>query len=274
MSIMVFGEITEDWIASIALEESSRFALLGKASHSLGGRGANAAIAASIMSQYLNGPSVYLGALTGREFVSSDYQSILARHKIDMTHCSHDAEGFLSSAFVFRGKEIKTFFRPIAEASGLVQYAQGLARTLRERNLDAIYATSGNSEADLCVLQAAGNSCKYYAPGPDIYNMSANECMELVALSDMVFVNEDEAAQLGQLFSGTLGDITAQHKLRCIVNTLAAAGSAIHTETKVVHIPPCLPRSVSDETGAGDAFAGAFVAAYALHNDAVLATRS
>lgn len=54
---------------------------------------------------------------------------------------------------------------------------------------------------------------------------------------------------------------------RVVIVTKGAEGSALSFEGSFYEVPPCPPRRIADQTGAGDAFIGAFLAEYVRGGD-------
>lgn len=90
-----------------------------------------------------------------------------------------------------------------------------------------------------------------------------SEGRSLVALTNVLIVNEQEAAELAGSDSG--GDWAAvAHRLSqmgpsTVILTLGASGALVWQDGSVTEVPT-IPVEVVDTTGAGDAFSGAFTA--------------
>lgn len=84
---------------------------------------------------------------------------------------------------------------------------------------------------------------------------------DVLALVDVLVVNEHEAAHLAAARGGDLGDLISV--VPTVIVTRGAQGAELHSRTsEVVQVPA--PRVVAvDATGAGDTFCGAFAAALA-----------
>lgn len=100
------------------------------------------------------------------------------------------------------------------------------------------------------------------APAPDRIDEG------LLALTDILFVNEGEAAALSGLADVEAASEALLHRVgQAVVATLGAAGAVLFRRDASPLKQAALPVEVVDTTGAGDAFIGAFMARLALTDD-------
>ena len=100
-----------------------------------------------------------------------------------------------------------------------------------------------------------------------------SEGRDLIALADVLIVNEQESLELigapGGDWRAIAGQL-AQLGPKTIILTLGGDGALVWAAGQIVEIP-AMPVDVIDTTGAGDAFCGAFTAFYAAGIDVVAA---
>jgi adenosine kinase len=91
-----------------------------------------------------------------------------------------------------------------------------------------------------------------FDPGQGMPMFSGSELLDMVELADYVTLNDYEA-QLMQEKTGERLEALAR-RVRALVVTLGAEGSAIHADGQTHEIPCAAPDEVVDPTGCGDAF--------------------
>ena len=96
----------------------------------------------------------------------------------------------------------------------------------------------------------------------------AETALSLLPLTDMLVVNETEAAEL----ASASGKSVAEIDVPILLVTLGAEGSELHMDGKVVQ-QKAFPVQAVDTTGAGDTFLGSFMAEYDSHGNVTAALR-
>jgi ribokinase len=96
-----------------------------------------------------------------------------------------------------------------------------------------------------------------------------SEGRDLIALVDVLIVNEQEGLELAELEQGSdwaaVAARLAQFGPSTVIITLGSSGALVWSHSAVETVP-ALPVNVVDTTGAGDAFCGAFTAFVARGN--------
>jgi sugar/nucleoside kinase (ribokinase family) len=82
---------------------------------------------------------------------------------------------------------------------------------------------------------------------------------ELLAMSDMLFVNQHEL-KIAMKYLGIKKKEKMLAEVEILVITLGKDGSDIMTPSGNIHIPGIKPRKILDPTGAGDAYRAGFYA--------------
>lgn len=101
-----------------------------------------------------------------------------------------------------------------------------------------------------------------FDPGQGLPIISGPELLECFDLATYCTVNDYEA----QLICDKTGLSVSQlaERLQALVVTLGADGARIHTEGKIIEVPPVPATAIVDPTGCGDAFRGGML--YGLAN--------
>jgi adenosine kinase len=102
-----------------------------------------------------------------------------------------------------------------------------------------------------------------YDPGQRIPTLSSADLQNGMEGSKALVANDYEMAMIREKTG--LDEEGILEKTETVVTTLGEKGSRIRTRKDVIEVPSAKPRTITDPTGAGDAYRAGFV--YALMND-------
>src|SRR3989344_1946839 len=258
--IISFGEITIDVIAVTSnLMPSESVSLLDKVHYSFGGRGANVALFAC--NQMAN--SLLLSS-AGKDFISSGYQQQLRNKGVCCDHVFIDSERETTpKAFVFRDmSKTHTFFYPGVTKLRKKEISEYIKKNAEGLEAEVLYCTSGLQELNLFLLENMKANLRVYSPGPEINHYSEEELAGVLTAADCLFLNKFEADELRIKLGKSSTDLNKDYNLKFHVVTLGSNGSLIFEGKDEYFLRRCKPVRVVDGTGAGDSYAGSFLAEY------------
>jgi len=260
--ILVFGEVTRDIIASTSdLAPIESVGLLSDITHAFGGRGANVALFASI-----SGLQSKLLSFVGKDFESAGCKTHLEKHGVDCNSMLV-VEGQTAQAFIFRNLgRATTYFYPGCALVDKATLSQ-LRQLIGQFNAEIVYCTSGIHEGNLQILADSSHALRVYAPGPEIFHCSAEQLRSLLEVSDCVFLNEAESEEFLEKMKLNHIELNTAFDLSFHVVTRGEQGSTIYEGNQEMLVRPCRPDRIADETGAGDSYAGAFLAEFLRTGD-------
>lgn len=255
-NIVVVGSINADITVNVARHPLPGETLMGRGNPvTAGGKGANQAVAAALL-----GADVTLVGAVGRDANAVPATALLNSSGVDLSRVAEtDEVTGMAMITVADDAENTIVVVPGANATVTADYVRGHA--------DAI------SAADLVLLQGEIPADGFaeviaLARGRVVVNLAPVIEVDAEALlkADPIMANEHEAGlildQLGaQVVSDEPTDLAAaliDAGFASVVLTLGAAGALVATRDEMDPIPTPTVKAV-DSTGAGDAFAGAFV---------------
>ena len=109
------------------------------------------------------------------------------------------------------------------------------------------------------LLEAKRNGAKIVLDGSSKYD-DPSRVKILYTLADGLFINETDYARLKAHSDGEPKDIILNNGGEFVVVTKGSAGSILYLKDRTVSMEPVKDLEVLDSTGAGDAFAGCFLA--------------
>jgi ribokinase len=260
--LISFGEITLDTIGSSgapAVEGSA--SILDSLGTCYGGRGANAATFFALW-----WPGTALVSAAGEDFVRAGHRDLLERRGVDCSDVLIEADRPTPRAFVFHtgetGGTSQTFFYRVPDSaapSALGEHVRRVAACSRTRFL---YCTSGHQDLNLHLLTHLPSDLKAYAPGPQIFHYPKTQLEPFLHAADALFLNRAEAEYLRQTMGMDSAQINRAFRLAFHAVTRGPEGCSVHEGKTHCALPACRPDAAVDPTGAGDAFAGTFLAEY------------
>jgi sugar/nucleoside kinase (ribokinase family) len=229
---------------------------------SLGGNGANTASAVA----RLGVPSRLLGR-TGGDLFGTQCRQMLAVHGVDLAFVEQGAERTAASIVLIQENGARTFLhRP---GSSCDVFAEGLAFTPERTagmshyhlaNVFALPHLRSQAPAVLAAARAAGLTTSLDTAW-DTRNEWLSVLEPCLPCLDLLFVNEDEARMLtGSADPDANAAFFLGRGARQFVMKRGPLGCSVYAGASAWHLP-ALAVAVIDTTGAGDCFAGAFLAA-------------
>ncbi len=267
--ILCCGELTIDEISEttgLAEKGSVKLKSTGKF---FGGRGGNFAVYAA-----LTGLHVGIMGSAGADSEGIGYRDHLQSRHIDISQIYNNKKAHTCKCFIFNdGRDSKIFFYGGALIEEREDYLDYLKKSINNTEHKILYCTSPDSEVNAMLLRSSHSRIKAFGPSSNIYSYSLENAEACLENTEMLFVNEHEAEFLGELLGMEMGEVRSGFEMKAVVETRGSEGSRIFTDGSVLGIRPFKAAAVADSNGAGDAFAGAFVADYYDSGDVVHAGR-
>ncbi|MGL5362589.1 MAG: ribokinase, partial [Bosea sp. (in: a-proteobacteria)] len=257
--IVVFGSINLDLVTPVVRLPLSGETVLGQAyAVHPGGKGANQALAARRA-----GAEVFMVGAVGDDSFAAPALSLLREGGVDLARVAQ-----------MQAPTGAAFITVDAEGANQIVVASGANVQVRAAMLNGLTFAS----RDILLLQREVPEVECIAAARIAGEKGARVVLNLapsgpidpalLALLDMLVVNEHEALDLAQSLGWSETDpdaiaarIDAEHNVACIA-TLGAEG-AVGWSGGVRRAVPAPPTQVVDTTAAGDAFVGALAAALA-----------
>lgn len=104
-------------------------------------------------------------------------------------------------------------------------------------------------------------NCLSFNPGHILSSFGVNKLEKIIKRTDILFLNEKEMNILTEMQMDEGAQILIDMGVPKVIVTSGKDGATLYTEKKVIHSPAKKVKSI-DTTGAGDAFAAGFIAAY------------
>ena len=263
--LICFGEITHDTIGTAdapALPGSA--SILNALATFYGGRGANVA---TFFARWRTGAALVSAA--GEDFVRAGQRDLLERRGVDCSGVLIEADRPTPRAFMFHtGSVSETFFFRAAAPACDAALAEHVRRIAERDCARCVYCTSGHQDLNLHLLTRLPSELKVYAPGPQIFHYPLAELQPFLAAANALFLNRAEADYLRQTTGLGSADLNRDYRLAFHVVTHGSGGCTVYEGHGQASLPACRPDVEVDPTGAGDAFAGAFLAEYLASGDA------
>ncbi len=244
----VFGNVAVDEVLQVReLPKIGQSVLAESAPVALGGKGANQAIALA-----RSGVSTTFVAAIG-----SDQNADLVRKTL--------AQEPMQCALIRRQEETTDRSIILADETGnnMIVTTNACARSvsmpdcspfLAEARAGDMVLLQGNLRAEvtaqLCREAKRRNLVTVLNPSPYV-----NVFREMLAFTDILFVNETEAFDLTGLSKNDAARALLSAEVSQVVLTLGAQGSLLATHDQTIHVPATAGAAV-DVTGAGDCFEG------------------
>lgn len=264
MRIVVSGSIAYDYLMSfpgrftdqIISEKLSSLSVSFLVEDMVRQRGGTAAnIAYSL--KLLGGDPIVFGTV-GQDF--GDYKAWLDEHCIRTDHIVEIPNKFTASFFVSTDEE----------QNQIANFYSGAMSDCRDVSL----ADHGLTDADVVIIspndpQAMLNftsECRElgvpfaYDPSQQTARFSGEDLRRSIPGAAWLMVNDYEMAVIEEKTGWSRETIVQE--VGTLVVTEGRAGSRIYHEGQEYHIPIAPPRKVAEPTGAGDAYRGAYFAAY------------
>lgn len=275
--VIVCGSLNVDLVARVAHLPRPGETVPGHSLQRLpGGKGLNQAIAAA----RLGARTALIGAC-GDDVEATWLLDRLAHEQVDVTRVLTRAHEHTGLAHVMVADDGENAIVVHGAANRTLAPEEIRASIVAARVVLAQLETPPNAVAEFLNAARASGARTLLNTAPAV-----PDARHLLALADIVILNETELAQYAALHAGSKCDddsIDAHAKrarmlaLHTVIVTLGARGALVVTHDRVVHHPA--PQvTVVDTTGAGDCFCGALAAAMArgasLHDATTFAVRA
>ena len=236
---------------------------------SFGGRGAN-----FLMSSKIFGIDVFLIAPVGIDFKHIGYLKHLKNNNVDISGLYHSKKLITPRAFIFhKGEDTRTFFYGSVLDSESDSYIQHTLSLLKEKNYCVLYATSGIQKLNEKALLSSKAQINVYSPAQDIAYHTAKSLRNCLKSTNIILLNSDEAYILKDKLNTSLSNISKSFDMVAVIVTLGDKGSKLYVKGNEIFIPAYKPSRKISAVGAGDAYAGAFVANYIKTNNLTYSAR-
>jgi sugar/nucleoside kinase (ribokinase family) len=264
--LLTFGEVSLDTIATTRrLTRGEGVTLLDQVAAAFGGRGGNiAAWAASL------GLPTALLAVAGADFVESGYRDHLTALGVDCRPVRIDPYERTPRAFIFGDRrESAAYLHPgaLADLDADADAEEEIVATARALPRAFLCCASSLAHLDLRLLSEVPAELAVYAPGPEVAALSRRDLVPLLDAADALLLSAFEAEVIGSLLGASPEEVNRRHQLRFQVVDRGREGSLIIEGAARTRVPPCPSARRRWASGAGDAFAGAFLASYAETGD-------
>lgn len=255
--ILVFGSINMDLVASVPAIPRPGETVLSPGYRALfGGKGANQAVAAARM-----GGAVSMVGRVGRDSFGDACRANLAANGVGTAHVASCGEP-TGCAFITVDEAGENAITVASGANRRVE-ADDLPASILGPKTVAVLQMEVPLAASLAaarrVKSAGGQVIWNLAPAPA--RLGRDELLDLLATTDVLVVNEIEAAMAAAVLDGPT-DFTAAAQLlavrgglACVV-TAGGAGAFMATADGGLRHVPAVPVTPVDTTGAGDTFVG------------------
>lgn len=110
-----------------------------------------------------------------------------------------------------------------------------------------------------------------FCPGQNLKLYTPETLFKVLDYVNILFVNDTEMKMLSEWALDYVPDLKSFPDI--IINTRGSRPTVINADDIFAHIPVVAPKKVVDTTGAGDAYAGAFLSNYMVYKDPVRAAK-
>ncbi|MEU0494778.1 ribokinase [Mycobacterium sp. NPDC006124] len=265
-AVVVVGSINVDHtVTAPAFPQPGQTIKGTSTSSSVGGKGANQAVAAA-----LAGATVAMVGSVGDDASGSTARQRLDARGVRTAHVSVIAGEPTGTALITVAARDNTII-VVAGANG--EWPHDLPDVVEDASV-----VLSQLEIPVEVVQAAAARAR----GTFVLNAAPAAALpaDLLARCDVLIVNEHELAAVAERDVGTDAEaITAAHSdlrsrgVGAVVTTLGAAGALVTDADGVTTALPAPSSDVVDTTGAGDAFAGVVAARLSAGDDLLVACR-
>lgn len=264
MKVVVTGSISYDYIMNFPGQFADRIMpdkihqislsfLVETLEKRFGGIAGNIAYTLNLLGEE---PTILAAA--GKDF--APYKAFLKRHKISSSFIKIHKNVSTSSYFVVTDKEdnqIGAFY------VGAQKYASRLS--LPECSFAVISPTDPKAMKKFVADCRSRNISYLYDPAFQIATLSSSDLRDGIESAKILIGNDYEIAFIEKKL-----DISHEELILMVpvlVTTLGSKGSIIETRTEAIHVKPAKPKSITDPTGAGDAYRAGFLAGYLRNFD-------
>jgi ribokinase len=257
-SVVVVGSINVDHtVTAEAFPKPGETIMGSSVNSSIGGKGANQAVAAA-----LAGATVAMVGTVGDDADGTAARERLAERGVQTAHVAVVASDPTGTAWI-----------TVAERDNMIIVVPGANARWSPGALPSIVGAASVVLAQLEIPIEIVGAAAEQTQGLFLLNAAPAAALppELLARCDVLIVNEHELAVTAGMAEGAAGAeddeaITSSHAtlrdrgVGAVVTTRGAAGAIVTDSDGVTTVLAALPSDVVDTTGAGDAFAGVVAA--------------
>lgn len=183
------------------------------------------------------------------------YFDQLAKYDISADHIRELPDAFTAQAMITTDRDNNqiTAFHPGAMSESHLNSVSDVVKAKQSAIKVGIVAPDGRQGMTEHAKDLAKNKVPFiFDPGQGLPMFDGPELLEFIELATYVAVNDYEGEMLSQRTGLTLSEIAK--KVDALIVTKGAKGAEIHTNGKVIEIPPVKVEKAIDPTGCGDAF--------------------
>ena len=190
---------------------------------------------------------------------SNDYIAHLKKNKININYIPSNNKIMTSSVQITTDKDnnqISAFY------AGAGNGAKDLKVKSIKEALDLALISPNQKEAMISHAKECTelNIPFCFDPGQQITALSSQELILIIEQAKFLIGNDYELKLIQEKTGWDMNEILKN--VEVVITTLGSKGSLINTKDQVIEVGICVPNSVEDPTGAGDAYRSGFFSAY------------
>ncbi|HUB92500.1 MAG TPA: PfkB family carbohydrate kinase [Candidatus Saccharimonadales bacterium] len=268
--ILCLGELAIDYISNTDLITDNPSSVILKSLEKFyGGMGGNFSVAASLFRSDVTVVGYLENDSEGR-----DYKSYLSSKGVDLSNVLESKWASHARCFIFNQKEkTRIFFYSGALAEEPRRYIRHASALVNKIASSAVYCGSMNQELNNFYLAESRAGIKAFAPAHNTYLISKADFKDCLERTDVLFLNSHESEIIERMFGMGPSQIAKKFNVGVLIKTLGKKGSQIIVDGRTNIIPPCKASRELDHNGAGDAFAGGFLANYVKTRDPIYSAK-
>jgi len=225
-----------------------------------GGKAPNAAYAAA----KLTGP-VGVSLQVGSDFEEIGYLAFIRASQVafDLGGQFRETRQTVRFFSVFDGLAHTVFVKAGVDQEDIslkLSFFSQVARSIRTKAVYCCFWDQRLNDAVLREFRGNQNVIKAYNAADSLDELDAWSYGELLDSVDILFANEVESAYLVQREASSIDRILDSHRLALFVRTEGEYGCTLFSDAGEQHVPGAKAGDVVDPVGAGDCFAGTFLA--------------
>ncbi len=246
--IMNFPGYFEDHILPDKIHNINVSFFIEKINENIGGTAGNIAYNLALLDEK---PVIF--SSVGNDF--EKYQKWLKKNKIDFSNVKIFKNNITAVATIITDKadnQISSFCPGAMINPCLAKYKQTYKNSL------AIVAPGLMKDmTDLSDLYIKNNIPFIFDPGQQIPVLSKNELIKCIKGAKIFISNDYELSMVMKKIKYSENKII--ENVEILVTTLGSKGSIIKTKDKTIKVKPAKPKTITDPTGAGDAYRAGFI---------------
>jgi sugar/nucleoside kinase (ribokinase family) len=264
--IFFVGNTTYDTFGTLQHDiTASAFNDLSFLGHSFGGKAANSAVHCAS----LGAKVAYIGTV-GNDFITIGYRHYLEQSHVDISNVfalAHSTPRF----FAFHSETNEYWFVSHMQErkDQFNQFQEHLKTIVSQYSARIVYCSLSNEKTVLEVFERSKSSGKQTAWNPITRSPKQEIVEKILRQTDLLFLNEQELAVLENSLATPASHFYTTFGVPIICITRGANGCRL-IEKGIATDILTIPVDVITTVGAGDAFAGTFLASYLLASPSVI----